>query len=67
VVAGAYFSFATDVSGQRIGAIFKGQDVKDIFISEDETGTLSRNVGHKLRKLGKKIEKQRTQLHGVGN
>ena len=67
MVAGAYLSFATDVSGQRIGAIFKGQDVKGIFIPEDETGKLSRIVGHKLTQARKKTEKQLTQLHGVRN
>jgi hypothetical protein len=36
-----------DVSGKRIGAIFKVRDVKGIFIPEDETGTLPRNVDHK--------------------
>jgi hypothetical protein len=36
----------TDVSGQRIGPIFKGQESDSWF--EDGTDTLSRNVGQQL-------------------
>jgi hypothetical protein len=47
--------FFTDVSGQRIGPIFKGQEVQekkffslDFLALEDGTDTLSRNVGKEL-------------------
>jgi hypothetical protein len=39
----------SDVSRQRIGPIFKGQEVQEDFLTlEDETDTLSRNVGKGL-------------------
>jgi hypothetical protein len=42
----------TDVSGQHIGRIFKGQDVqeekKDFLALEDGIDTLSRNIGKQL-------------------
>ena len=41
-------SFRTDVSGRRIGPIFKGQDVQEnILTLKDGTDTYSRNVGAK--------------------
>jgi hypothetical protein len=42
-------SFFTDVSGQPIGPILKGQAVQeDCFSLEDVTDILSQNVGNKL-------------------
>jgi hypothetical protein len=42
----------TDVSGQRIGPIFKAQEVQVVFLDfptlEDRTENLSRNVGKGL-------------------
>jgi hypothetical protein len=40
--------FHTDVSGQNIGPIFKGQIVLGLFNVEDGTEKLSRNVGTEL-------------------
>ena len=39
--------FITDVSGQRIGPIFKDR-ISDILALEDETNTVSQNVGNRL-------------------
>ena len=40
--------FVPDLSGQRIGSIFKGRDdIIGIFIPENVTDTLSRNAGNK--------------------
>jgi hypothetical protein len=43
--------FITDVSGQPIGPMFKGQEIQedfDILTLEDENDRLSRNIGKEL-------------------
>jgi len=53
--------FVTDVSGQRIVPIFKGQDVQeDIFALEDGTDTLSRNVRDKSLYVAQQLKRARS-------
>jgi hypothetical protein len=48
ILCSVEWEYFTDVSGQRIGPIFKGQDVHDYLTFEDGTDTLYRNVGKGL-------------------
>ena len=46
-----YWKFIIDVSGQRIGTVFKGQEIQedlDFLTLENGAGRLSRNVGKEL-------------------
>ena len=49
--------FLTDVSGQHIGPMFRGQ-IGFYLALEDGTETLSRNVGKKYHSTLRKIPKQ---------
>ena len=57
-------SLGTEVLGQSIAPIFKGQDVKvDIVILEDGKDTISRNVGYLTTKIAQQPRKTKVSTN----
>jgi hypothetical protein len=52
----------TDVSGQRFGPILNGQEILDFSTLEDETDSLSRNVGKDYHSTLRNIPEERRSL-----
>jgi hypothetical protein len=48
ILRGVEWQSITDVSGQRIGPILNGQEIRDFLTLEDGADAMSRNIGKEL-------------------